>query len=326
MATLKLETYSPDVWAMYGVIADIVDKESHEAVDDGAKLALERQASDFRHIERYGPRLHATLADLAEGPSYARAVIMERLGLCFLMGARPELAAAFLDNALGLAERLAPGDDVKALAGLIQSELGNALHLAGRSNEARKAYEAALTIGEELGDRRAQKANLDQLGILTLADGLPEDALARHQAALRRFQQANESEPSELAAAKANFEITLYDEVATDCVFDTDLLVEVGRASRVSRWCETPEPLPDDSRPMLRPCTRAYVDEDGSGAVLPCRRSEPTLERHHRLRGHAQDECARWRVAGNTSSCLAAGPRHGWGAHGQGDPIGACSR
>jgi SagB-type dehydrogenase family enzyme len=189
------------------------------------------------------------------------------------MGGRPGLAEAFLGAALGLSEQLAAGDDVSALQTVLQSELGDALRAAGRPDEARNAYAAALAIAEEDGDRRAEAAALDHL--LALADGQPEEVRARYQAARARLQQTGEANASD----GAGFAVTLHDELITDCVFDTDLLVDVARAAKITPWTETPEPLSDDIRPMMPPCTRAYVDDEGAARFcLPL--AEPVLERH----------------------------------------------
>ncbi len=273
LATLTLETYAPDVWSMYGLLADITEKEAASASEETARAGHAVLARSYRNIEHYGPQLHATLAGLANEPGYARAVIMERLGRCFLMGGRAGLAAAFLRAASSLSEKLGPSDDVRSLQCVIQNDLGAALRTAGRPDEARTAYETALAIAEETKDRRAQSAALDHLE--ALVDGQPEDVRARYQAVRARLQETSD------AAATGDHEpaITLHDEIVTDCVFDTDLLIDVARAVKITPWTETPTPLSDDVCPMLRPCARVYVDETGLARIaLPV--AEPVLERH----------------------------------------------
>lgn len=131
----------------------------------------------------------ATLAQLGAQPSYARAVILGRLARCSLFVGQAELAVGQLREALDVLGRLAPSDGVKGLRGTLHSELGDALRALGRYGDARKAYEAALKIGEELRDLRAQGVDLDRLGTLALAEGKLGEALARHRAALHLFQQ-----------------------------------------------------------------------------------------------------------------------------------------
>ena len=55
---------------------------------------------------------------------------------------------------------------------------------AGRMNEARANFEAALTIHREIGDRTGEASDLDCLGSVYRAQGRAEDAIASHEAAL----------------------------------------------------------------------------------------------------------------------------------------------
>jgi predicted ATPase len=55
---------------------------------------------------------------------------------------------------------------------------------AGRMNEARANFEAALTIHREIGDRAGEASDLDCLGSVYRAQGRNEDAIASHEAAL----------------------------------------------------------------------------------------------------------------------------------------------
>src|SRR5262245_11380419 len=51
-----------------------------------------------------------TLAGLGEEPSYSRAVIMERLGRCCLMGGMPLPSAEFFQRAMEVTENIAASD------------------------------------------------------------------------------------------------------------------------------------------------------------------------------------------------------------------------
>ena len=134
----------------------------------------------------------AILARLDDAPSYGRAVMLGRLGRCFYIGGRFDLSVQRLRDGLDVIGRLAPSDGVKGLRGTLRSELGDALRGAGQYGDAKKAYEAALKIAEELKDLRGQGVDLAQLGALALAEGKLEEALRRQQAALRLFQQLHE--------------------------------------------------------------------------------------------------------------------------------------
>jgi tetratricopeptide (TPR) repeat protein len=141
------------------------------------------------HIERAQGVFEATLAGLGEEPSYARAVITERLGRCHLMGGQPVSAAGSFQQALEVTKKIPLTDGVKGLQCTLQSGLGDALRASGQLADARKAYEAALAIAKSLKDRRAQGVDLDHLGTLALTEGRLEDALAHYQAALDHFQE-----------------------------------------------------------------------------------------------------------------------------------------
>jgi SagB-type dehydrogenase family enzyme len=141
----------------------------------------------------------AILTRLGDTPSYARAVILGRLGRCFHVGGRPELAVRHLREAMDVIGRLTPSDGVKSLRGTVRSELGDALSAGGQYADARKAYEAALKIAEELNDLRGQGVDQGRLGALALTEGNLEEALTRQQAVLRLFQQLHE--PAMEAAA-----------------------------------------------------------------------------------------------------------------------------
>ncbi len=132
------------------------------------------------------------LSRLGDAPSYGRAVILGRLGRCFHMGGQPDLAVGHVRDAIDVIGRLAPSDGVKGLRGTLRSELGDALRAGGRYSYARKSYEAALKIAEELKDLRGQGEDLGRLGALALAEGKLEEALTRHQAARRLFQQLHD--------------------------------------------------------------------------------------------------------------------------------------
>jgi SagB-type dehydrogenase family enzyme len=136
----------------------------------------------------------AILARLGGAPSYNRAVILGRLGRCSYVGHRPDLAMRRMREAIDVVGRLAPSDGVRRLRGTLRSDLGDALRACGEYGHARKAYEAALKIAEELKDIRAQAVELARLGALALAEGNLDGALTSQQSALRLFQQLQEPE------------------------------------------------------------------------------------------------------------------------------------
>ena len=153
-----------------------------------------QQLLDQGQIGQATEAFEAILARLGDTPSYARAVILGRLGRCFHMGGQHDLAVLHVREAIDVIGRLAPSDGVKSLRGTLRSDLGDALRAGGHYADARKAYEAALKIAEELNDLRGQGVDLGRLGALALAEGNLEEARTRQQAALRLLQQLHEPE------------------------------------------------------------------------------------------------------------------------------------
>jgi SagB-type dehydrogenase family enzyme len=130
------------------------------------------------------------LARLGEGPSHGRAVVLGRLGRCAHVGGEAEVAVARLRDAIDITRGLAPGGGAVALRGQLHSDLGDALRVLGRYDEARAAYETALATSRLRQDRRAQGIDLGRLGALARVEGRLDEALSRYRQALELLQQA----------------------------------------------------------------------------------------------------------------------------------------
>jgi len=81
---------------------------------------------------------------------------------------------------------------VTRLQGALHGGLANALREGGQYGEARKEYETALKIFEELRDLRSRGVDLGNLGAVAMVEGNLAEALNRHRAALALFQQLRE--------------------------------------------------------------------------------------------------------------------------------------
>jgi SagB-type dehydrogenase family enzyme len=237
----SLDPGAAEAWRVYGILADVSDKEAAVTADSRRRAGLQAQARDYHELERRAPLIAAIADRIGEAPSYGRAVILGRLGRCFHAGGRPDLGVTHLRQALGVAGELAPSDARRALQSSLQAELGQGLRAMGRDREAQEAYEESRRLAEAVGDRHGQP-------------GLP-------------------------AAGEApEFEITVHEDVITECVFDLDLLVDGPRERRIIRWSGEPDPLPDHLRPLLVPCARTWMDEQGAVRFrLPM--GEPAVER-----------------------------------------------
>ena len=229
-----------EVWQTYGILAGVTEQEAAATADDERRAALQRQAYDFRQLQQYPPRILATLAGLGAAPSSGRAVMLGQLGRCFQMSRRPDLAAARLREAIEVTGQLPPGGEVSGLCGMLHLELGDALRASGRDGEARTEYEAALKIAAALQDLRGQAAASQRLGRPFLETPVPD------------------------RVDRPVFEVTLYEGVITDYVFGTDLLIDGPRERRIIRMTGEPAPLGAGVRPMLVPCARSWMDDDGA--------------------------------------------------------------
>jgi SagB-type dehydrogenase family enzyme len=277
-----LDPTLPEIWATYGVLANIAGKEAATTTDSERRAALESRARDYRQIEQYAPRFLATLARLGDTPSYSRAVLLERLGRCLQLGGRPDLAIVRLCEAMGAIEKLtAPDDGVEGFCGTLHSELGDALRATGQHAKAREAYEAALEIAEKRSDLRGAATALRQLARLAQELGQWDEAERRRREAARIEEgSAGETTRTPIESRVAtSFDVTLYEDRSIDYVFDPDLLVDGRRERRMFRWTGEPSPLAGNVCPMLAPCARSCTDDEGAVRfyLLP---GEPIIEQH----------------------------------------------
>jgi SagB-type dehydrogenase family enzyme len=248
-----IDPTSVEAWRVYGVLAEIAAREAESAADNGQKIGLQAQSREYRELHRHAPVLSAALGRVGESPSYARAVILGQLGRSFRMGSRPDLACAFYREAIDIASGLPASDGLKGLCGAMHADLGEALQALARTADADVAFDAALRIAEELQDAGGQAR-----------------ASARLGRALAEQPQSNGPDA---------FQFTLYDDLATDFVLETDLLVDGPRQRRITSVIKEVRPLPDGARPVVRPSARTWVDDEGAVRFsLPL--AEPVVEQH----------------------------------------------
>jgi SagB-type dehydrogenase family enzyme len=255
----RVDPAAAEAWKSYDILADIAEKEARVTADPDRGAALNMQARDFRELHRQAPVIVAAVRRLGESPSWGRAVILGQLGRCFYMGRRPDLAVAHHREAIAITATLPSSDGVKSLRGALCLDLGDMLLAIGQDADAREAHQAALKIAEELQDLWGQ---------------------ARASQRLRRvFHDPGRERLAPPDESPGPFDVTLYEDLTTDYAFDADLLVEGPRARRVTRLIEQTDPPPDDVHPVLPPCARTWLDEEGAVRVsLPP--GEPIVERH----------------------------------------------
>ncbi|PWT81247.1 MAG: hypothetical protein C5B57_10890, partial [Blastocatellia bacterium] len=244
---------APDIWKNYALLADIIDREAEITSDNDRRAKLESQARDYRELQRHAPVVLAALAQTGDSPTYAKAVILGRLARCFHMGRRPDLAVAYLRQAITTTAALGSIDEVESLRSALHLDLGDALNACGHDADARQAHEVALKTAEGLNDLRGQAAASQRLG--------------------RAFHE--ERQRNQVSA----LQVTIYDDVMTDYVFEPDLLVDGLRERRVANWTGQTDAPGDHVRPMLLPLSRSWMDPQGEVRfTLPV--SEPIVERH----------------------------------------------
>jgi len=194
-------------------------------------------------LERYAPVIAAALARLGLAPTYGRAVLLGHLGRCWYAVGRPDLAVQTIRDALGVLADLPSSDEVTSLRGFLIVDLGDGLRAVGRDADAQEAYRAALAVAEERQDVRGLASVSERLGQTT------DVRSVRHQ-------------PDHQSISALPFEITVFEDVAVDHVFDPDLLIDGPRERRA--WRPSAVPLEDSQRPRLAPSVRTWVDEDGA--------------------------------------------------------------
>jgi SagB-type dehydrogenase family enzyme len=75
------------------------------------------------------------------------------------------------------------------------------------------------------------------------------------------------------------FEVTLYEDLMIDYVFEPDVLVDGPRDRRITSWTGKGDLQADDVRPVLQPCARTWMDDEAV-VHFSLALTEPTVERH----------------------------------------------
>jgi SagB-type dehydrogenase family enzyme len=274
LGAVTIETFSTDVWVIYGLLADILDGQA------GGEDA-ERQARNYRHVEQFGPRLQSTLAEIGEVASLARAVLLARFGRCFLIGGRPDLGVIFLQEAWSTAHKLTPSDDARKLLSATQIELGSALIAGGTHGAARVLLSAALLRAREMGELGTEAVALRYMGDLAAAEDKQGESRMHARSALALFDAIGDrasaaalhaqigpvdalSDTAEVAQTDHDFALTLQEEMTVDCLFDSDLMIDLAQGVRRTPWIKTPPALAAEQVPVLVPQTRPFLADDGT--------------------------------------------------------------
>lgn len=141
---------------------------------------------------------------------------------------------------------------------------------------------------EATGNRSEARSCHDQVAALCEAQGDSSDAAqARELSAIARRNSveaggAGDSDaaavqPAPVAPSDDSFTVSLREDIATDCVFASDILIELGEETRISHLTEVPSDLGEDVRPQLPPYARTFLSDQGRVCIdIPS--GEPSYE------------------------------------------------
>jgi len=212
----------------------------------------------------------------------AQGVELSQLGTLALAEGNQQEALDRCRAALALLRRLhEPAAEAAAW-----HQLGVVFHQQQQWQEAERHYLEAARIAEQHGDLAAAQRSWNQLALLSQQAGQPAAAEAWYRRAIEAGQKSGNpagplSTPGVESGNSADlpFQVALDEERITDYGLVGDLLVDGPRERRIAQWAGDPHPVTEDLRPMLAPCVRARVDDDGGiRFCLPL--GEPVFERH----------------------------------------------
>jgi tetratricopeptide (TPR) repeat protein len=133
------------------------------------------------------------LDQLGETASHNRCLTLGRLGRCMRMQEQYDQAANYYRQKLADLEVLESSPQVEQEIGRVQTHLADVLTENGDYSDARKAYEAALSISKAREDSRSEAIIQAKLGTLEQLEGHPKEAEQHYHKALALFQPLNES-------------------------------------------------------------------------------------------------------------------------------------
>jgi SagB-type dehydrogenase family enzyme len=186
----------------------------------------------------------------------AQAAALSNLAAVDLEEERPEEAIARGREALRLFRVLHD----RSSETLALQHLGLACEVTQRWNEAERHYLEAARICAERGDETGAAVSRTRLAAIAETAGAPESRAADPLAEPAEAPAAEDAAD----AAASGFKVTIQEDVTLDCVFGSDLLIDIGEESRLTPWTDAPAAQADDVRPMLMANARPYLGTDGS--------------------------------------------------------------
>jgi SagB-type dehydrogenase family enzyme len=159
---------------------------------------------------------------------------------------------------------------------IVLHQLGRVYQEQRQWDDAARHYAEAARVSEAHGNADGAVHIRNDLAAVQQEAGSTESTQDWHRKAIDTDRHR---EPALKPDAAATLGVMIDEEVATDYVFEPDLLIDGQRERRLTRWIRDPELLADAVRPMLAPCARSFTEDDG--AVRFCLALlEPSIERH----------------------------------------------
>ena len=146
--------------------------------------------------------------------------------------------------------------------------LGTALQASECWSEAASRYDQVATLCEAQGDSD-DAARARELSQIARRNSIEMDRTGE--------SKALPAQPAPSQPSDASFAISLREDVATDCVFASDILIELGEETRMSDWTEAPSELGEDVCPQLPAYARTFLSDQGRVSIdVPS--GEPSYE------------------------------------------------
>ena len=228
-------------------------------LDFASALRAGKQAQEARDYYRNALDAAGSLGDLRA--QYTAADCLAEVALETDCSAE---AVAHAQAALQIARAL---NHRRAEIGALQ-RLSAALEATESWSEARSCHDRVAELCEAQGDRSGA-ALARELGEIAGRNSVEDDRTGESVSAARQ--------PAPAQPFDDRFTLSLREDVATDCVFASDILIELGEGTSIAEWSEAPSPLDDDVCPQLPPYARTFLSDQGRVCIdVPS--GEPTYE------------------------------------------------
>lgn len=154
-----------------------------------AKFTQGKQLLAEGDVKKARDLFDCIIKTLSDEPTYNRAETLGSLSKCYLILGQLDLAVQTVEASIGICNQLTQTDDVKHLhASLLQIQAS--IYIGqGQHNEARKAYEYAKKISEDLNDKSAQHKIHADLGVLKARGGDLDEAEKQLCTALAQYRR-----------------------------------------------------------------------------------------------------------------------------------------